>query len=173
MREQLLSHLPWFVSAAAKLPGIRRIALLGSITTDKQNPKDIDFLVVVDDDVDLEPLARLGRKIKGRAQQMNRGADIFLADVQGRYIGRTCSWKRCGAGIRRSCDALNCGKRHYLHDDLETVTLSEETVRAGLVLWPSLAVELGYRTTSKRFLSNSKPDSDQFICDASPSDAAT
>jgi predicted nucleotidyltransferase len=51
MREQLLSHLPWFVSAVAKLPGIRRIALLGSITTDKQNPKDIDFLVVVDDDL--------------------------------------------------------------------------------------------------------------------------
>lgn len=95
MREQLLSHLPWFVSAVTKLPGIRRVALLGSITTKKQNPKDIDFLVVVDDDVDLEPLARLGRKIKGRAQQMNRGADIFLADTQGKYIGRTCSWKEC------------------------------------------------------------------------------
>jgi hypothetical protein len=54
MREQLLFHLPWFVSAAAKLPGIRRIALLGSITTNKQNPKDIDFLVMVDDDHDLE-----------------------------------------------------------------------------------------------------------------------
>ena len=138
MREQLLSHLPWFVSALTKLSGIRRVALLGSITTNKQNPKDIDFLVLVDDDVDLEPLARLGRKIKGRAQQMNRGADIFLADAQGRYIGRTCSWRECGPGIRRSCDALNCGKRHYLHDDLRTVTLSQEAVRGALELWPSL-----------------------------------
>jgi predicted nucleotidyltransferase len=138
MREQLLSHLPWFVSAVTKLSGVRRVALLGSITTNKQNPKDIDFLVVVDDDVDLEPLARLGRKIKGRAQQMNRGADIFLADAHGRYIGRTCSWKRCGPGIRRSCDALNCGKRQYLHDDLRTVTLSQEAVRGALELWPSL-----------------------------------
>jgi hypothetical protein len=143
MRQQLLSHLPWFVSAVTKLRGIRRIALLGSITTPKQNPKDIDFLVVVDDDVDLEPLARLGRKIKGRAQQMNRGADIFLADAQGRYIGRTCSWKTCGPGIRRSCDALNCGKRHYLHDDLEAVTLSQETVRTALELWPSLERRVG------------------------------
>ena len=100
MREKLLSHLPWFVSQVAKLPGVHRIALLGSIITNKQNPKDIDFLVVVDDDLNLEPLARLGRKIKGSAQQMNRGADIFLADVQGRYIGRTCSWRRCGPGIR-------------------------------------------------------------------------
>jgi len=54
MREQLLSHLPWFVSAITKLSGIRRVALLGSITTNKQNPKDIDFLLVVDDDVDLD-----------------------------------------------------------------------------------------------------------------------
>jgi predicted nucleotidyltransferase len=138
MREQLLSYLPWFVSAVAKLSGIRRVALLGSITTTKPDPKDIDFLVVVDDDVDLEPLARLGRKLKGRTQQLNRGADMFLADAQGRYIGRTCSWRECGPGIRRSCDALNCGKRHYLHDDLRTVTLSDETVRTGLELWPSL-----------------------------------
>jgi predicted nucleotidyltransferase len=138
MREQLLSHLPWFVSAVTKLPGIRRVALLGSLTTNKQEPKDIDFLVVVDDDIDLEPVARLGRKIKGRAQQMNRGADIFLADAQGRYIGRTCSWRECRAGKRMSCDALNCGKRPYLHDDLESVSLSDETVGAALQLWPSL-----------------------------------
>jgi predicted nucleotidyltransferase len=152
MREQLLFHLPWFVSAVAKLPGIRRIALLGSITTNKQNPKDVDFLVVVDDDVDLEPLARLGRKIKRRAQQLNRGADIFLANVQGRYIGRTCSWKRCGAGIRRSCDVLNCGKRHYLHDDLEAVTLSQDTLRAALELWPSLERRVGLPDDIERIL---------------------
>ena len=161
MREQLLSHLPWFVSAVAKLSGIRRIALLGSITTIKQDPKDIDFLVVVDDDLDLEPLACLGRKIKGRAQQVNRGADIFLADVQGRYIGRTCSWKRCGAGIRRSCDALNCGKRHYLHDDLETVTLSQETVRTALELWPSLERRVGLPDDLERTLKRDRENEDR------------
>jgi predicted nucleotidyltransferase len=101
MREKLLSFLPWFVSTVARIRGVRRISLLGSITTDKQDPKDIDFLVVVDDDLNLAPLARLGRKIKGRAQNMNRGADIFLADVQGRYIGRTCQWKECKAGCTR------------------------------------------------------------------------
>jgi hypothetical protein len=124
-----------------KTSRICRVALLGSITTNKQNPKDIDLLVLVDDDVDLDPLALLGRKIKGRAQQLNRGADIFLADAQGQYIGRNCSWKTCGRG--RSCDALNCGKRHYLHDDLETVTLSQETVQTALQLWPSLEHRVG------------------------------
>lgn len=143
MREQLLSHLPWFVASVTKLSGVRRVSLLGSITTSKEDPKDIDYLVVIDDDVDLEPLARLGRKIKGRAQQLNRGADIFLADPRGAYIGRTCSWRDCGLGIRRSCDALNCGRRHYLHDDLRTVTLSEGAMRNALELWPSLEKRAG------------------------------
>jgi hypothetical protein len=137
MRERLLSYLPWFVSKAANIPGVRRIKLLGSITTDKQDPKDIDFLIEVEDTADLASLARLGRQLKGRAQQMNRGADIFLANPEGRYIGRTCHWKICGLG-RVSCDALNCGKRHYLHDDLKTVNLSEATVQSAFELWPSL-----------------------------------
>jgi predicted nucleotidyltransferase len=58
IREHLLSYVGWFVEEAAKLTGVRRIALLGSITTEKKDPKDIDFVVTVDDDVDLEPLAR-------------------------------------------------------------------------------------------------------------------
>ena len=138
MRGQLLSYLPWFVLSVAKIPGVRRISLLGSMTTSKQDPKDIDFLVVVDDDADLEPLARYGRKLQGRAQQLDRGADIFLADVKGRYLGRTCHWKECRPGKRAKCDALNCGRRHYLHDDLAAIKLSEETMKAALELWPSV-----------------------------------
>jgi hypothetical protein len=136
IRGKLLAYLPWFVAEAAKLAGVRRVALLGSLVTQKTDPKDIDFLVTVDDDIDLEPLARLGRKLKGRTQQFNHGADIFLADQQGHYIGRTCHWSSCGPGIRRSCDALHCGRRHYLHDDFSTVKLSEETMRNAMQLWP-------------------------------------
>jgi predicted nucleotidyltransferase len=143
MREKLLSHLPWFVSAVTKLSGIRRVSLLGSITTNKKDPKDIDFLVEVEEEADLKRLASLGRKLKGRAQQMNRGADIFLANPQGHYIGRTCSWKECRPGKRLACDALNCGKRAFLHDDLATVTLSDETVRSALELWPTLKRRTG------------------------------
>jgi predicted nucleotidyltransferase len=152
MRAQLLSHRPWFVSAVTKLSGSRRVSLLGSITTNKQNPKDIDFLVEVGDETDLEPLARLGRKLQGRAQQMGRGADIFLTNPQGHYIGRTCHWKECGPGIRMSCDALNCGRRHYLHDDLATVTLSDETVQSALELWPTLERRSGLPDDLERVL---------------------
>lgn len=138
VREQLLAHVPWFVQKVAMLDGVVRIALLGSLTTSKKDPKDIDFIVTVNDDADLEPLARLGRKLKGRTQQFNHGADIFLANPQRKYIGRTCHWKECWAGRRLSCDALNCGKRQYLHDDLRTVTLSEETMSAAIELWPAV-----------------------------------
>ena len=106
MREKLLAQVPWFVSAVARVPGVRRIGILGSITTDKEKPKDIDFVVVVDDQADLEPLARLGRKLKGRTGGECSGADIFLADTRCNYIGRTCQWKECEPGIRGSCVAL-------------------------------------------------------------------
>ena len=119
------------------------MSLLGSITTNKANPKDIDFLVEVEEETDLEPLARLGRKLQGRVQQMNRGVDIFLTNPQGHYIGRTCHWKECAPGKRRKCDALNCGKREFLHDDLAAVTLSDETVRSALELWPKLERRTG------------------------------
>lgn len=152
MREKLLSHLPWFVSAVTRMPGIRRVSLLGSITTNKQNPKDIDFLVEVEDEADLEPLARIGRKLLGRAQQMNRGADIFLSNPQGHYIGRACHWRECWAGRRMRCDALNCGKRAFLHDDLRTVTLSDETVRSALQLWPTLERRSGLPDDLERVL---------------------
>jgi len=151
MREKLLSHLPWFV-----LSGIRRVSLLGSITTNKQNPKDIDFLVEVEDDADLAPLARLGRQLKGRAQQMNRGADIFLTDPQGRYLGRTCQWRECRPGKCSSCDALNCGKRAFLHDDLATVTLSDATVRSALELWPNRECRSGLPHDLERILQQLK-----------------
>lgn len=138
MRQRLLSEILWFVPAVARLRGIKRIALLGSMTTEKKDPKDVDFLVVVEDEVSLEPLARIGRKVKGHAQNIGRGADIFLTNVRGRYIGRTCHWIECGPGIRRSCDALHCGRRRYLHDDLKAVTLSDVTVGAAIELWPVL-----------------------------------
>jgi hypothetical protein len=53
------------------------------------------------------------------------------------YIGRTCHWKDCRPGVRRSCDALHCGRRPYLHDDLDAITLNSTLVLSPPVtLWP-------------------------------------
>jgi hypothetical protein len=158
MREKLLSEILWFVPAAARLRGVRKIALLGSMITEKKDPKDIDFLVVVDDDVVLDPLAKIGRRMKGHAQNIGRGADIFLADPGGRYIGRTCQWIRCGPGIRRSCDAVHCGRRHYLHDDLKAITLSEETVSSAIQLWPVLERRTGLPDDLEKVLEQLEAD---------------
>jgi predicted nucleotidyltransferase len=137
IRERFLDEAARFVRAAGAIPGIRRIAVIGSIVTDKPDPKDIDLLVTVTDDADLAPLASCARRLQGRLQGLNHTADVFLADERGRYLGRTCHWRDCRPGIRRACDALNCGRREYLHDDLSTITLDTATIAAARVqVWP-------------------------------------
>jgi predicted nucleotidyltransferase len=136
-RQGLLDGLRRFVVASRKLAGVRRISLVGSIVTAKPDPKDIDVLVVVADDADLAPLAKHARRLQGHAQSFNRGADVFLADERGNYIGRTCRWNDCRPGIRQSCDARHCGRRAHLHDDLDAMTLTRSVVEAPPVtLWP-------------------------------------
>ena len=112
---------------------------MGSIVTAKPHPKDIDVLVVVSDEADLAPLAVHARRLQGHAQSFNRGADVFLANERGEYIGRTCRWKDCRPGLRQSCDARHCGRRPHLHDDLDAVTLRQSVVGAPPVtLWPAV-----------------------------------
>src|SRR2546426_1791443 len=138
-RQELLNGLRRFAASARQIAGIRRIAVLGSIVTAKPDPKDIDVLVVVADDPDLAPLANCSRRLQGHAQSVNRGADVFLTDERGTYIGRTCHWKDCRPGVRRSCDALHCGRRPYLHDDLDAIRLNSSLVLSPPVtLWPHI-----------------------------------
>ena len=139
-RQRLLAEIPWFVKAVAGTEGVSRISLLGSITTEKLEPKDIDFLVVVDDDADLEPLAKVCRKLKGHAQSAASGADIFLVDPKGEYIGRICHWSECGWG-RKKCEALNCGERMYLSDDFKVFRLRPEAMAQAIELWPRLEMK--------------------------------
>ena len=139
IRERFLDDAARFVRAAAGIPGVRRIALIGSIVTEKPNPKDIDLLVTVTDDTDLAPLALHARRLQGRLQGLNHTADVFLADERGRYLGRTCHWRECRPGLRRACDALHCGRRPYLHDDLATITLQAATIAGARVqAWPAV-----------------------------------
>lgn len=139
IRAYLIAEALKFTLAASKLPGVIRIALIGSLTTDKKEPKDVDLLVTVTDDFDLAPLARIGRKLQGHAQNINQGGEVFLANPAGHYIGRICHWKVCEFGIRMRCDALHCGQREYLHDDLKAIKLSSSLIVAPpLELWPEV-----------------------------------
>src|SRR5262245_10120918 len=89
-RKELSEAAVRLIRAAARVPGVRSISLLGSITTDREKPKDVDLLVVISDDADLARLATHSRRLQGTAQSVNCGADVFLADPEGTYLGRTC-----------------------------------------------------------------------------------
>jgi len=143
IRAHLIAGVLAFVRASSGLPGVTRIALIGSLTTEKSDPKDADVLVSVTDDADLTLLAAQGRKLLGHAQSRYRGADVFLANPGGEYLGRLCPWKRCGPGIRASCDALHCGRTLYLHDDLDAIRLPPSLVAAPPIeLWPQVVTRV-------------------------------
>jgi hypothetical protein len=125
------------------LSGVTRIALLGTITTENPGPKDVDLLVTVDDEMNLTELATLGRRLSGRLQSLASGADIFLTSPKNRYLGRLCLWRECAPGVRLGCDALNCGRRHFLHDDLRTVRLPRSLVVSPPVeVWPRVVTRV-------------------------------
>jgi hypothetical protein len=136
-RPHLLAAVLDFVCAARTLPGVRRISLLGSLTRGKHIPKDADVLVTIDESVDFPALARLGRSLKGSCQHINLGADIFIADGEGRYLGRVCGYKECFPRVR--CRARHCMSVPHLNDDLHIVTLDAALVAAPPIdLWPQV-----------------------------------
>jgi hypothetical protein len=123
-----------FVRTIRGIDGVERIALIGSLCTDKANPKDIDFLLSIRPGMDLAALARRARSLKGATQSIASGADIFLAE-EGRYVGRICGYRECFPRVR--CLALHCGLRPHLNDDLKNVHLKDSMIAdPPLVLWP-------------------------------------
>ncbi len=142
-RADLLRAVLAFVSKARHLPGVLRIALIGSLVTPKAMPKDVDILVEVSDDMHLEELAKLSRKLLGKTMQTGDGcgADVFLCSPRHEYLGRICTWKICAPGIRKSCHAQNCGHRTYLYDDLQTLRLDPSLIaEPPLELWPEIKI---------------------------------
>lgn len=136
-RSYLLGAVREFVRSVSGWPGILRIALIGSLTTSKAIPKDADLLVTIDPAMDLNQLARAGRRLKGQAQSINLGADIFLADANGTYLGRICGYRECHARVL--CQARHCGRRQHLNDDFDMVTLARQIIAAPpLELWPEI-----------------------------------
>lgn len=139
IRAFLITEAFRFIARAVSVPGVTRIAFIGSLTRKKADPKDADILVTLSDDADLMALASAARKLKGAAQTRNRGADVFIANPEGRYIGRICQWRECAPGIRTSCDALHCGARHFLHDDLHDIALDPLLIKEPpLEVWPEV-----------------------------------
>jgi hypothetical protein len=133
----LLLAVAAFVRSTRACLGVKRVALIGSLTTTKAMPHDADVLVTIGDGVDFDRLATAGRQLKGAGQRINLGADIFLADESGHYLGRICHYRECHA--RALCRAQHCRRRNHLNDDLHVLTLPRELIIAPpLELWPKV-----------------------------------
>jgi len=81
IRERFLDEAARFVRAASAIPGVRRIAMIGSIVTDKPNPKDIDLLLTVTDEADLAPLALCARRLRQVGDRICSGLRTCLVVV--------------------------------------------------------------------------------------------
>ncbi len=153
VRAFLIAEAFRFIERIIGIPGVERIAILGSILSSNAQPKDVDLLVTVDDEADLTVLAKSSRRLKGMAQSKNRGADVFLANSAGQYIGRICHWSRCAPQFRATCDARSCGVREYLHDDFDDIKLDARLVKEPpLEIWPSVVARQSVASDLKPFL---------------------
>uniref|UniRef100_B0SY82 Uncharacterized protein n=1 Tax=Caulobacter sp. (strain K31) TaxID=366602 RepID=B0SY82_CAUSK len=136
-RPVLLAATLDFVREARTCPNVLRIALVGSLATPKPIPKDVDVLVTLADHEDLTALAQISRRLKGRANAINLGADIFLCDADSRYIGRVCCYRECHP--RMACEGRQCTTGRFLNNDLDNVALDRSlTLAPPIDLWPTL-----------------------------------
>lgn len=143
LRKRMITEVLTFVRDAGGLPSVLRIALIGSLASEKAEPRDIDILVTVDGTTSLAELAAAARRLRGHTQSFNRESDVFLADEEGNYLGRVCHWKNCGPGWHHECSAEHCGKRLYLHDDINNVRLSTTLIATPrLELWPDVVAHV-------------------------------
>ncbi len=138
-RKHLLDGAVRFVARAKAIAGVERIALIGSIATPKREPNDVDLIVTIASPEVAPEVATAARKLSGHAGQLNRGADVFLVNSAGDYLGRTCPWRECFPGIRQRCEAQHCGD--YIYDDLQVLKLDPALIASPpLEIWPRAVV---------------------------------
>ena len=134
-RAELLAAVRWFLERIPGVPGIERVALVGSLATDKLDPQDLDLLATVRPGADLTALAALGRRTEGKRKNGTWGVDLFVVE-NGRYLGRACKYREPHPRVR--CGRCLCvPERPFLCDTSGQFTLNVDAlVGTGAVLWP-------------------------------------
>ena len=156
-RSVLLDCTQWFVEEIKQLDGIIRVALIGSICTNQEKPKDIDILITIREGMDIKGIATLKRKLSGRIQRGSLGADVFLVE-NGQYIGRPCNYRE--PWVRVSCaeDKNVCHiDRPFLCDTSRNFQLGKEVVKnPPIILWPEVTANIAipHDIKSRWFLKN-------------------
>ena len=85
-RDRLIVLVFEFLKECIKINGISRISIIGSLATIKEHPKDADILLNIADDLELKYLAKISRRLQGKTGELNSGADIFVADLNNKYL---------------------------------------------------------------------------------------
>ena len=142
-RGALLLAAKWFVDRAKKLESVKQIALVGSICTNKKNPKDIDILLTIATDSDIAPLSKLKRQMQGRTQRGLLGADVFLVE-EGQYIGRPCRFRDPHPRVACAHDGLRCNlDRAFLCDTSAAFKLKNELLTSPpIILYPEFQAKI-------------------------------
>lgn len=142
-RGALLLTAKWFFERAIKLESITRIALIGSICTEKKNPKDIDLLITVTSGSDITPISKLKRQMAGRIQRGLLGADIFLME-EGQYMGRPCRFREPHPRAACGHEGLRCDfDRPFLCDTSCAFSLKKELLNSPpIILYPKFRASI-------------------------------
>src|SRR5271166_193701 len=117
-RRHLLSAVLAFVRAARSSPGVLRIALLGSLSTNKPVPRDADVLVTIDAAMDLSSLARFGRRLKGTAQTISTA---FVESTINQVVSKRFVKKQQMQWTLRGAHLLLQTRTKVLNEDLDEV----------------------------------------------------
>ena len=142
-RSVLLDCTVWFVEEIIRIDGIIRVALIGSICTNKRNINDIDILITIRDGMDITRIATQKRKLQGRIQRGSLGADVFLAE-NGKYIGRPCNYKKPWVRVVCASNNNTCDlDRPFLCDTSRNIRLSNTVINdPPIILWPEATANI-------------------------------
>ncbi len=154
-RGALLLAAAAFLEKARGFEEVLQVALIGSLSTNKTNPKDLDLMVTVAPGCDLKRLAKPGRQTQGRVQRGHLGVDIFLVEI-GKYLGRACSYREPHSRMlctqrRLSCDLDRCFLCHTSGSFVLKKTVVEDPP---IVLHPAYSARVEVPDDVRRLLAH-------------------
>jgi len=104
-RERLDHMADQFVAEASRVPGVEEIAAFGSYVTTKPEPRDLDLMVLISEEIDVPRLAKCARRLT----PIYAGWEVFLFESDTRrHLGRICARKTCPAQAA-DCAVPGCG----------------------------------------------------------------
>lgn len=129
IREAFIKNALEFAEQLSRKEGVRRVAIVREITQPVKKPHILCLLVTIGEEAPVKPIADVGRKLTGRMLSMPEsvGSDVFLANEQHEYLGRTCNYRECHP--RAACRGGQCYGT-YICNDFHIFTLEKEVIES-------------------------------------------